>query len=348
MTLASLHVPVSAPPITTEVVTESAALEELTEAWTRLHAASPAATPFQSPGWLVPWTRAFVRGPVEVVLVREGAELVGILPLYRDDVAHERRLRLLGAGCSHYLDGIFRGSEAEASRHVRAAFRTLVERGDWDVCQLEQLREEAVLRAVPLLGASTSRVRLGVETLVGTPGAIACPHLSASSGLPEKQALRLRKARRRADRGGLLVLDVTTHEEDAEAALATFEALRAKSEGTKQATVVDPALRAFLATAVAELARAGLLRIYVLRHGEAPIASLVALGGRSSLHVLGRAVDPAAADLEPELLLVGAVMEDARATGRDCVDVGRERPSVAAEWGAVPNVTVERRVRIVT
>src|SRR3974377_16939 len=76
-------------------------LEPPRHEWTELCRRS-AATPFQSPQWLIPWTRhLFGGGEIWIVAMRDGGKLVGIAPLFRWG-AHERRVSFLGAGVSDY------------------------------------------------------------------------------------------------------------------------------------------------------------------------------------------------------------------------------------------------------
>ena len=46
--------------------------------------ASPSATPFQSPAWLIPWWDVFGPGVLAVHAVYAGDELVGLAPLYHE------------------------------------------------------------------------------------------------------------------------------------------------------------------------------------------------------------------------------------------------------------------------
>lgn len=339
------------------VVETTPELEKIVGEWTRLYEASPSSTPFQSPAWLLPWTRTFVHGPLRVVGVREPQEgrLVGLLPLFRHDVGGERRLRLLGAGITDYLDGIFASTGPLPQETIATAFRTLLTgHTDWDVCQLEQLGEDAALRNAPLLSASTAGTRLAVETHVGTAGALTCPRVVLAPGralgdvLSVGQAAKLRKYRRRADRDGLLVLDVATGETDGAAAFTTFLALhdaRWKSCASGEDAFADPDVRAFHTQAVPELARAGVLRIYMLRLGGRPVAALYGLVRSRTLYCYAQGFDPSAAELSPGLLLVGAVLEDAIAVGMRAVDFLRGREPYKYAWSVTDHVTVERRVR---
>ncbi|WP_053913989.1 GNAT family N-acetyltransferase [Streptomyces sp. TP-A0875] len=69
---------------TSELVTDERRFAELGPRWTRLYRRCAAATPFQSHAWLHSWWRSYGRpGRLRLLLVRDGAELVGAAPLMR-------------------------------------------------------------------------------------------------------------------------------------------------------------------------------------------------------------------------------------------------------------------------
>ncbi len=49
--------------------------------WWDLWHACPAATPFRSPAWLLPWWHVFAPGPLRTVAVRRQGRLVALAPL---------------------------------------------------------------------------------------------------------------------------------------------------------------------------------------------------------------------------------------------------------------------------
>src|SRR4051812_43901967 len=62
-----------------EEVKTTAALERLRPEWEVLWAA----TPFQSPAWLIPWWRHVGGGELLSLVVRDAGALVGLFPFYR-------------------------------------------------------------------------------------------------------------------------------------------------------------------------------------------------------------------------------------------------------------------------
>ena len=86
------------------VLDTEAELHALAPEWERLWRATPAATPFQSPAWLLPWWDQFGTGLPRVAVERQGGGLVGMLPLYLLDEPGGRKMLPVGAGTTDYLD----------------------------------------------------------------------------------------------------------------------------------------------------------------------------------------------------------------------------------------------------
>jgi hypothetical protein len=69
------------PPLSTECVRDLGGLAALRPEWRALWRRCPAATPFQSPAWLLPWWRHLGGGELLAIAVRDGERLVGDGPL---------------------------------------------------------------------------------------------------------------------------------------------------------------------------------------------------------------------------------------------------------------------------
>lgn len=143
-----------------QVLRDPAQLSEFEAAWTRLLERSEGNEPMLSPLWLGAWWRVFgAQGgrSLRVLLVRDGAQLIGLAPLlarrhwYRRGLPF-RRLELLGSGeperdeiCSEYL-GILaeRGREADVARVLIEGLET-DRLGAWDELLLPAMRAESDL-----------------------------------------------------------------------------------------------------------------------------------------------------------------------------------------------------------
>ena len=129
-----------------EEITTSARLEALAPAWTDLWQRAPAATPFQSPAWLIPWWRHCGQGDLLVLAARERGRLVGLLPLYVYREGALRKLLPLGIGVSDYGDALLDAEHPQrAARCLLGHLAHTAER--WDVCDLQPLPATSTLLA---------------------------------------------------------------------------------------------------------------------------------------------------------------------------------------------------------
>jgi CelD/BcsL family acetyltransferase involved in cellulose biosynthesis len=131
----------------TRIVQDVSELHALAPAWRDLLARVPAPQPVLTPLWLLAWWRQFGEADgraLRVVVVEDGAELVGFVPLAARSAAHRRaipvrRLELLATGeddedeiCSDYVGGLaVPGREGEVVGAAAAALRSGA-LGEWD------------------------------------------------------------------------------------------------------------------------------------------------------------------------------------------------------------------------
>src|SRR5690349_20678879 len=90
--------------LSTSVVRELSALEQMSSEWNDLWGRCPGATPFQRPEWVLSWTQAFQPKEIFVVTVLRGELLVGIAPLFLYRSEHEQVLAPVAASISDYID----------------------------------------------------------------------------------------------------------------------------------------------------------------------------------------------------------------------------------------------------
>ena len=133
-----------------EVITTTAELEALEPEWLALWRQCPAATPFQSPAWLIPWWRHLGQGDLWVLALRHRGRLAGLAPLYRYRRPGASRLEvfLIGIATTDYLDALFapgyeRTGAVAVFAHLDGA------RHRWDVCNLQQLQPASALCWAP-------------------------------------------------------------------------------------------------------------------------------------------------------------------------------------------------------
>jgi CelD/BcsL family acetyltransferase involved in cellulose biosynthesis len=319
----------SAPNI--ELVRDEAALSALLPEWSELWDRAAAATPFQSPAWLVPWLRCFGGRDWVIAVMRRDGRLVGMLPLFLVDDAHGRRLLPMGAGISDYLDGVF---DSGVGRGEATFLIAALE--EWQGLDLPQLP-----RASPLLDAPApyawSDDRQPMEP---------CPVLSLPAVLPRRIRQNLRYYRRRIERGGI-VHAIGTRRDEALALLEdlfTLHGARWRSCGSP-GVLADETVRRFHRGAVSALASLGLLRMHVLHRDGTPVAVgyMLAAKGRAYDYITG--FDPEVAQLGAGTVLIGCAIEAATAEGAREFDFLRGREAYKYRWGARDRPTFGRRLR---
>lgn len=299
-----------------EIVTADAELARLADEWDALCDRCPTATPFQRPGWLLPWRRWLgAGGEPRVAVLRRGARLVGVVPLeVRGGV-----LRLIGEGITDYLDAIVEpGVEAAALTEAvrRAAAAGAGAGGSAGSLELAALRPGSPLRGLPLGGAAAPSAPSPVVAL-------------DAARIPPRAAYELRRLARHAPRW-------EDEAGDPGALLAALFELRARwaSRG-EPGVLVAPALEGFHRDAAAALHRRGLLRLVGLSLGGRLRAVLYGFTdhGRFLFYLSG--FDPEIARLSPGRLLIARAIERARLEGAFELDFLRGGEPYKYEWGAV-------------
>jgi CelD/BcsL family acetyltransferase involved in cellulose biosynthesis len=153
--------------VRTGIIDDVYELERRAPAWRRLLERASNAQPVLTPLWLLTWWREFGAGrALRVIVMEEGEELVGLLPLSLRATAHRRaipvrRLELLATGedeadeiGSDYVGGLAaRGREVEVAE---AAARVVIGRlaGEWD-----ELRMTAMNGDDPLVSSLSAALR---------------------------------------------------------------------------------------------------------------------------------------------------------------------------------------------
>src|SRR5919202_1233613 len=72
--------------------------------WCDLLRRCPWSTPFQHPGWLLPWFDRFGSGDLCVITIRDSGYLTGLLPLFVHEWENRRQVTIIGTGITDYLD----------------------------------------------------------------------------------------------------------------------------------------------------------------------------------------------------------------------------------------------------
>jgi CelD/BcsL family acetyltransferase involved in cellulose biosynthesis len=310
-------------------VTTTAELEALVPAWDDLWRRTPAATPFQSPAWLIPWWREIGDGELRVLAARANGRLIGLLPLYRQHEGEGGKLLPLGIAISDYLDGLF--EEGCGLEVAETMLRQLAGRHDWRRCELHPLRKGS-----PLLEASAppgcTHDALPFEPCLAVE--IPAGARELRDVLPSKIRDNLGYFRRRAERAGKVRFEAATATTLSEFLDALFRLHDARwQQLEKPGVLADPAIRRFHRTAAPLLLSAGLLRLHVLRLDERIIAVMYALSAKRRAYCYLCGFDPEFGALSPGTLILGHSIRQAIGEGACEVDFLRGRERFKYFWG---------------
>jgi CelD/BcsL family acetyltransferase involved in cellulose biosynthesis len=185
--------------------TSGAEFGALREEWTRLHRATPAATPFQTHAWLHSWWLSYGhRGALRVVLVRRAGRLVAAAPLMRR-LRPVPVLTTLGTALSDYGDVLADADCPEALDDLAAALWRQAATGPID---LREIRPGATADAVYARWPGPRR-RLDDSPCLDLP---ALPMDDLVGRLPRPRAQRARAKLRKLDAAGIERRVVAPHE----------------------------------------------------------------------------------------------------------------------------------------
>ncbi len=323
------------------------------EEWRALNGRARAGTLFLGPEWLLPWWKQFGEGrELAVVCVREGGRLIGLLPLFLEQVRlsgiEVRRLAFLGdgdTGCD-YLDALAEpGREREVLDQCLAKLVEL----PWDLCDLDGLWRESFTALHLAQRFPPGKAVSGV--LRDARIRFVCPHIPLSGtweqyleGLSRRENLRRREKWIYRQPG----VSVSCAREPDAAMKATDEFLalhraRWAVEGGSDG-LTDARHEAFHRDASQELARAGMLRMYTLYAARRPVASVygVVHGNRFNYYQSG--YDPNWASRSVGLVLLARTVQDAFADGLREFDFLRGNEGYKGDWSRGERWTIQLRL----
>ncbi|HEX2638107.1 MAG TPA: GNAT family N-acetyltransferase [Gemmatimonadales bacterium] len=316
------------PTVRCTLVTSPSELERLIPAWEALRARCPAATPFQSPAWTIPWWHAFGRGGLRALAVWSGTRLVGLVPLQLRD-----GLRLIGAGNSDHLDALY---EPGAGPLVRRAVEQLLAGagGEVSAAEFAQLPLSSPLLEVRVAGRC-------IERSAGEP----CPAVPLGDGatvlgdvMPARFAKKIARARHHAAGCGRLRLEGADGA-PVEQALAIFgDVVRLHTAAWhargKPGVLSDRSVQAFHGDVIRRAHPLGLLDLYRLRLDDRTVAAYYGFRDARRAYYYLSGFDPAFRALSPGTLVVAAALEAALGRGASAFDFLRGREAYKYRWGA--------------
>ncbi|HSC17346.1 MAG TPA: GNAT family N-acetyltransferase [Rhizomicrobium sp.] len=304
--------------------------------WRALWLASKAATPFQSPHWLLAWWEAFAPGDLRMIAVRQGGRLVGLAPLYREEGQYGPRLLPLGISLSDYVDVLVDDADMEAAgAAIASAFADLE---DIDSVEWGELQPHAdALRLAAPFGWETF-TQAGSTCPVATlpPELAQLPHLLSPS-----RRRHLTTARNRARRRG----EVNIIGADADKAPVLLSEVVRLHTAAWQArgepgVFSDRRVAEFHRAALPALMREGIVRLYALTVASAVAAVYYGFQHRNRAYAYLSGYDPEFAFESPGALLLAHAMEQAIQEGAEEFHFLRGREAYKYEWGGKDRVNV--------
>jgi len=317
-----------------------AALMALAPEWEALWRRVPGAGPFASPAWLLPWWRHFGTGAPRVAIRRTAGRLTGVLPMYRLDEPGVRKLLPIGAGTTDYLDGLLEPGTAAGPLLQAALDRARTDRVD--VCDLIEVPPGSALRGIAPIGWEAHWSEGQPCPVLSLPATVA----GLADVVPSNTLRKLRMNRNRAERAGCFTIET--------AAAATLQPLLSELVRLHQArwtaqgelgALASPAVLGFHGDAAPGLLEAGILRLQVLRIGDAVAAACYALlDGRERILFYLSGFDAAHSFVSPGNLLLAAMIEQAVGEGRREADFLRGREDYKYAWGGVDRLNADCRL----
>jgi CelD/BcsL family acetyltransferase involved in cellulose biosynthesis len=321
------------PTLSIDIIRDFGSLAALERQWWGLWHRAPMATPFQSPGWLLPWWEVFAPGELSAVAIWNDNTLVGLAPLYLEDGALGLRLLPLGIGISDYcdilIDPVF---EQETGEAILAAVGRM---SAWESWEVTDMLEHASALKLPVSAewrSSTSQA--SVAPVVILPDTIE----ALADTIPRLRRRQVRRARREAAKIG----DIGWKASDALLPeLVRLHTLQWTSRGMS-GVLLDERVGRFHAWAVPKLAVENLCRFYALLIGETIAAVYYGFIDRGRAYAYLTGYDPAFADQSPGLILVEHAIEQAIREGAREFHFLRGGEAHKYEWGATARWNTRR------
>jgi CelD/BcsL family acetyltransferase involved in cellulose biosynthesis len=320
----------------TEIISSLEGLLAIRKEWEELWDRCPGATPFQLPGWLIPWCRYFCgENEILTIALRKEERLAALAPLLIEPSfgeEKERRLVFMGTGISDYLDVLADPEGAEESvRLILSEIRKSAP--GWDICHLEELRESSHLLAMKDFGG------LGADI---APMSV-CPVLVLPSdperledNYPREFHLRLKRAKRSLLKEGSVVFGMASAlnmPEFLEQFFQLYEkwwSVLKREEGG----LSGEEIRSFHREAAEDFLRKGILRLYGLKVNGKVSAITYGFLSRGRFYSYLAGFDPALERLSPGSIAIEYAIRDCIREGAAEFDFLRGGEKYKYNWGA--------------
>ncbi len=329
--------------IDTVVMRDISELLTVESAWWLLWERCLRRTPFQSPGWLLPWYRAFAPGEPLVFTFWNSGRLVGIAPFYAECKPDGLHLLQFGTAVSDFLDIVAEpGSEGLVVDALAAA---LSAEADWRTITFDELPPDAVALGLKNLpGCGVSEEIASTCPVLKLDDAAADDTAAVESNFPSRTRRKLRMARHRAGRRGA-VHYIFTAEGSAQCAfqcLAELHTARWHARG-EAGVLAGKTVRRFHSEVLNVLCPKAIARLYELRIAGETAAMYYGFVDSGCAYAYIGGFDLRFAYESPgTLLLAHAITESVRAGAREFHFL-RGSEAYKYAWGAFDRPNRRRR-----
>ncbi len=320
--------------MTLSIITEPEELFALQPVWHRLWLECPNATPFQSPQWLLAWWQHFGEGRLQTFAIKKDGELIGLVPGFEqsEQTSGQTRFSLLGGAISDYLDALVYPNVAETLSPKLLGL--LTEEGGLVNARFEPVRTDSLLlqawRAGQDDGPPSEVVNLEICPFLDLRGATRLREV-----IPARQAENCAYYRRRADRLGSVSFERAGSDNWQESLRWLFQLHEARWRARHAPGVLaDPSVQRFHIAVAGAFARLGILRLYLMRLEERPVAVLYGFQHRARFYYYLGGFDPELAAISPGSLLLAHAIEQALAERVLEFDFLRGAEQYKYLWGA--------------
>jgi CelD/BcsL family acetyltransferase involved in cellulose biosynthesis len=326
--------------------------------WERLHAVTPAATPFARWTFHRAWWDAYSETAEDHYLVAD--PLDAIVPLMVRDVPDDGRVLFMGA--SYHADyATILADPSDLPSAVEAMASTIAPADAdvlaWQLDRVDLRRFRAADRASPLLHAALDAAIGDRRWRVEREREDVCPVLPLAAdwerqvdSMDRVARHELRRKLRRAERSGPIRLDPLPLEAASIERFIELHQARWGAAGLFPDTVDGERSRAFIRRLVeleAEAGPAGQLRLAQVSVDDRVIAASATFDDGTTCYFYNAGLDPSARDLSPGVVSTAALIRDRIEAGRTRFDFLRGDEPYKYEWGAhdeaIERIVVEPR-----
>lgn len=319
-------------------------LDSIAPEWAELHRTAAPGTPFEHPGWALPWARRFVaESDLHCVEVRAtDGTLVGFAPMY-----FQRRsagpiavccLRPFGTGQQHALTEVVQVlAVADRTQDVlRAIVAHLESVEGWNWAQLSLSYRQGWLLPQWLQNYGDAIIVQRNSRPCVYFGDLPSDAATLKSDLKRNVKESIRRSRNRSAKRGGMTFRCASGADDvtvAVHALIGLHGMRSRMAGKVAHNDVFAGPEAqFLPEAAREMASNGLARVHLAEHNGDPVAALLVLSDGTTDYISSTGLNPEYWDLSLNTLLIFNALEYAAENGRSAVNLSTGPDIAKMRW----------------